>query len=608
MLRSSLVVIAVAVVACSFGGCSGGGGGGNEGVISFLAAAFSVNEDGSVIDAITLRRVGGAASVTVTVTMSDGSATSPADYDATPIVVTWLAGDLADKVIAVAVVNDNIDEPDEFLTMTLGSPTGGAVIGAPGSATLTIVDDDDAGTVQFDASAYTRNEDGSTAMPVTVTRTGGMDGDISVTVVATDGTANSDPLSLVEPVDYSGFAITVNFADQSTTPVVVTWTVVQDLLPELDETFTVSLVTPTGGAMLGSPSTATVTIIDDDSTQTISKSQFPSANLEFGTTVAKVGPYLAIGIPRALNGGFTNAGRVDIVNPADATVVTSLTRPLTFNFGRSMAVDGNTLAIGAVGQVFVMDATTFVDRFVLSSSEDGFGDAMIGLGDGRFVVGAPQAQGPGGSSPSGAFHVYDALTGNPLQSVAGVGSDQVGSHFARSPSALYVGAPGEVGYVLEMSGTPLTLDYVHANPFPQATSPAFGASFDFALGVLGVGAPFSDLFANDGGIVTFSNALGSNGQISGALANIRLGSNVVTIGTRICLQSKLATGAGQVTVVSVSNPMASSIQTIDDPAPTTNGDFGASMCEFDGVLVIGAPHADVGGTSGIGKVVIVKIL
>ena len=101
-----------------------------------------------------MTRTGGTGDVSVTVTLTDGTATAPDDYDdvPVPVVLEWLGGDTTDKMFTVTIVDDTNDEADETVNMTLGNPTGGAVIGNPGSATLTIIDDDVAGTVQFDAT------------------------------------------------------------------------------------------------------------------------------------------------------------------------------------------------------------------------------------------------------------------------------------------------------------------------------------------------------------------------------------------------------------------------------------------------------------------------
>ena len=46
---------------------------------------------------------------------------------------------------------------------------------------------------------------------------------------------------------------------------------------------------------------------------------------------------------------------------------------------------------------------------------------------------------------------------------------------------------------------------------------------------------------------------------------------------------------------------------IDSPNPTAGSGFGAAMCEFDGSIVISAPHQTVGGTPDAGTVFIVKL-
>ena len=52
------------------------------------------------------------------------------------------AGDTADKTLTVMTINDADDEPDETFTVSLYAPTGGASIGQPDDATVTITDND----------------------------------------------------------------------------------------------------------------------------------------------------------------------------------------------------------------------------------------------------------------------------------------------------------------------------------------------------------------------------------------------------------------------------------------------------------------------------------
>jgi hypothetical protein len=58
--------------------------------------------------------------------------------------VSFAAGDTANKAINVPIINNTINEPAETVNLTLSNPTGGATVGSPGSAVLTITDDDPA--------------------------------------------------------------------------------------------------------------------------------------------------------------------------------------------------------------------------------------------------------------------------------------------------------------------------------------------------------------------------------------------------------------------------------------------------------------------------------
>ncbi len=111
------------------------------------------------------------------------------------------------------------------------------------------------GQFQIGSAAYSvREDDGS--VTVKVMRSGGSDGAVTVDYATADGTARAGS-------DYTTDSGTLTFAAgevEKTTTV----TIQNDSSYEGNETFTVTLSNPTGGATLGSPATTVVTIVEDD--------------------------------------------------------------------------------------------------------------------------------------------------------------------------------------------------------------------------------------------------------------------------------------------------------------------------------------------------------
>ena len=115
------------------------------------------------------------------------------------------------------------------------------------------------GDIQFSANTFDVNEEAGT-IDITLTRTGGSDGAVSVELRSiAGGTAE-------EGADYS-FAtsppVTVNFADGQTEQT-VSVAIANDVIVEGNETALFELSNPTGGASLGTTTQTTLTIIDSD--------------------------------------------------------------------------------------------------------------------------------------------------------------------------------------------------------------------------------------------------------------------------------------------------------------------------------------------------------
>jgi hypothetical protein len=117
------------------------------------------------------------------------------------------------------------------------------------------------GNFQFSSATYTDNETNSDhTFNAVVNRVGGSDGNVSVDFQVTDGTAT------VAGGDYTVASPTgtLNWNSGDATPRNVTITVKGDVSFEPDETVNFQLNNPQGGPVLGTPSSAVLTITNDD--------------------------------------------------------------------------------------------------------------------------------------------------------------------------------------------------------------------------------------------------------------------------------------------------------------------------------------------------------
>lgn len=202
---------------------------------------------------VTLSAISGE-TVTVHYATSNGTATAGSDYTATSGTITFSPGDTS-ETINVPISNDSSEEGDETFTVTLSSPSK-ANLGAPASHTYTILNDDHSGSIQLSSPTYGVSEGGGT-VTITATRTGGSDGVVGVNYSTSSGTATAGH-------DYTSSIGNLSWSNGDSASKTFNVTITDDSLNEQNETFTASLSSPTGGATLGSPSSATVTITDND--------------------------------------------------------------------------------------------------------------------------------------------------------------------------------------------------------------------------------------------------------------------------------------------------------------------------------------------------------
>ncbi|MCB1757773.1 MAG: hypothetical protein KDJ38_19795, partial [Gammaproteobacteria bacterium] len=228
------------------------------GVISFRNATHTSAENAGDIKFDVLRRDGsdGAVSVAYRIGASGDTATADADYKSGSGTLRWADGDSSAKQITLSLLADQQREADEFVSIVLSSPEGGATLGDPDSARITIQDASSAGTLSFSSGSYTVNEsDGS--LSIGIRRSGGSAGQVSVKV-----RSGADDDSASSGADYEPLEQTLSWAEGDTGEKSVTLTVREDTLVEGDEFLTLSLLDVSGGAQLSDPRSASVKIVN----------------------------------------------------------------------------------------------------------------------------------------------------------------------------------------------------------------------------------------------------------------------------------------------------------------------------------------------------------
>ncbi|MEA3207915.1 MAG: hypothetical protein QOE70_972 [Chthoniobacter sp.] len=224
------------------------------GTLAFAATELRVREGAEGITLIVARKDGAAGEVSVSYATADGTAKAGSDYTATAGTLTFAAGQLS-RAITIPIRDDSSNEGAETFTVTLRAPTGGAVLGTPATATVTIIDHEPAGVLQLARADYTVSENGHAAT-ITVTRSEGAAGEVSVNYATADGTALAD-------ADYTATSGTLTFpagvkSKSFTVPIL------DDTLPEAPESFSVLLSDVAGGATLGALNMAKINITDND--------------------------------------------------------------------------------------------------------------------------------------------------------------------------------------------------------------------------------------------------------------------------------------------------------------------------------------------------------
>ena len=276
----------------------------NDGLptVWFSAFTYEVDEDAGTATITVLLEPDSALEVKVDYATSDGTATAGSDYTASAGTLTFAPGEDS-QTFTVPILEDSLQESDETVLLTLSNPLN-AVIGLPNPAPLTIVDNDAPPTVQFSSAAYSKSENGGGVATITVNISAISGQQVTVNYSTADGTATAG-------ADYTAASGMLTFAPGQLTQTFEV-TILEDELDEADETVSLTLHDPVN-ATLGSPSQATLNILDNDAPPSV---QFSSANFsaneDAGTATISVALSAASGqvvtVDYATSDGTATAG------------------------------------------------------------------------------------------------------------------------------------------------------------------------------------------------------------------------------------------------------------------------------------------------------------
>ncbi len=232
----------------------------SAGAIQLSAATYSVNENGGSVTITATRTGGSAGAVGISyATTAGGTGVAGTDYTTVSNTLSWANGDTAAKTFTIPVLDRGLTSGSKTVDISISTPTGGATLGTPSTAVLTIQDNDIAsvGAIQLSAATYSVNENGG-SVTITATRTGGSAGAVGISYATTAGGTG------VAGTDYTTVSNTLSWANGDTAAKTFTIPILDRGLTSGSKTVDISISTPTGGATLGSPSTAVLTILDND--------------------------------------------------------------------------------------------------------------------------------------------------------------------------------------------------------------------------------------------------------------------------------------------------------------------------------------------------------
>ena len=186
------------------------------------------------------------------------------------------------------IVDDNLDEADETVIITLSNPSN-ATLGSDNAHTYTITDNDNTPVVDFNATSSNGAESvSSKVITVDLSAVSGQDVTVDYAVTGTATGAGND---------YTLGSGTLTISAGSSTGTITIASIVDDSIDEADETVVLTLSNPVN-ATLGSDSVHTYTITDNENTPTIDFNVVSSSGDE--SVSAKAVSYTHLTLPTSV--------------------------------------------------------------------------------------------------------------------------------------------------------------------------------------------------------------------------------------------------------------------------------------------------------------------
>ena len=298
---------------------------GNGGTTNF---AFIVTKTGATeVDA----SVSFATSAGATNPATAGAGTcTGADYQTATGTLTIAAADPS-NTIAVLVCGEAVYELDQTFKVTISSPSHASITDP--DAVGTITNDDAAPALSIADLPQDEGNSGTTNFGFIVTKTGATEVAASVQFATAAGVTNAATAGTCPAADYQTASGTLNIpaADPSAT---ITVLVCGDMVFELDQTFKVTLSTPTHATITAGKGEAVGTIKNDDAKPTLSIGDVALAEGNSGTT----------------NFVFTvtRTGATEVDATAGFATAPGTTNPATAGSGTCTGADYQTAANGTV--------------------------------------------------------------------------------------------------------------------------------------------------------------------------------------------------------------------------------------------------------------------